>query len=419
MSSSFNIYDDLGLESYPIRSGLEKRDWIAYARMFEEILRQYSIPEELLERAKTVYSQIVDYLNSELKEQEMVFSFYPQGSLAQKTTVKNSSSNKFDLDLIARRDSDSKNLEPLELLDLVEETLRRHPVYGEKLEQKNRCVMLPLLGEGFTVDITPGVPTNGLLAVDETTDPLMVGDRKEIRKPSNPKGFTQWLAERADLQPAFTKALNRELCYDSVSSESSEPIPDQDKSLDDVLRRTIQLLKLHRNAYYRKQENQQSKKFQPISILISTLAAKAYENSYSNPSLSPVELLMEVIESMPRYIEKEGGEYAVNNPSVVGENFADKWNDKKTGRSRIMAFINWHQQVCGDIRILLTSQDKQSVREASKRAFGEFGISLAALLIAAIDNETHASGPGDSLLQRLNPVEPSRTYNAPRETNHA
>ena len=418
MPSPFNIYEDFGVESYSIRSGLGQRDWIVYGRMFEEILKQYSISTELLHRAEAVYAEIVTYLNGELEDQEIAFSFYPQGSLAQKTTVKNSSSNRFDLDLIARRDIDSRYLEPLQLLELVEKTLKRHPVYGEKLECKNRCVMLPLPGEEFTVDITPGIPTNNIFA-NETTVPLIVGDRKEGSKPSNPKGFTHWLAKRAELQPAFTMAFNRQMLSDSASAESSEPIPDQDKSLEDVLRRTIQLLKLHRNAYYRKQENFESRRFQPISILISTLAAHAYEKNHSNPALSRMELLLEVIDSMPLFIEKENGKYAVNNPTVEGENFADKWNEEKTGRLRRQAFINWHRQVCGDIRTLLTSQDKQSIREALKKAFGEFGASLASLLIAAMDIEAHASGPGDSLLQRLNPVEPSRTYNAPRETNHA
>lgn len=416
MSNTFNIYDDLGIERYFIRKHIGERDWIAYAHMFEQILKEYSIPDDQLARAETVYGQIADYLNEELKGWGVEFSFYPQGSLAQKTTVKNSSSNKFDLDLIARRDSYSPILTPLQLLDMVEEALRRHPVFGRGLEQKNRCVMLPLPGEGFTVDITPGIPTGGIWASVEKTDPLVVGDRKEKQKASNPKGFSTWLGERADMQPAF-KAQSRGFVLDE--SASSEPIPKQDKSLDDVLRRTIQLLKLHRNAYYRKHENQDVKKFQPISILISTLAAKAYETSCSTPHLSPVELLLEVIESMPYYIEKKGGKYTVDNPTVDGENFADKWNDEKTGKARVKAFINWHQQVCIDMRTLLTSQDKQSIRDASKRAFGDFGTSLAASLIATTEAEARTSAPGDGLLQRLNPIDPSRTYSAPKETNHA
>lgn len=44
---------------------------------------------------------------------------------------------------------------------------------------------------------------------------------------------------------------------------------------------------------------------------------------------------------MPHFIENRYGSYWIDNPTVRGENFAEKWNHKPERRE---AFYQWHRQ---------------------------------------------------------------------------
>jgi len=94
------------------------------------------------------------------------------------------------------------------------------------------------------------------------------------------------------------------------------------------LQKTIQILKRHRDIMF---ENNPEQK--PSSIIISTLAAKAY-----NGGDNLRDVLKFVLDNMAKYIEVIDGEYQVLNPVNPFENFADKWNEKQTLKNY---FDNW------------------------------------------------------------------------------
>ncbi|MBF0986886.1 MAG: nucleotidyltransferase, partial [Clostridiales bacterium] len=58
----------------------------------------------------------------------------------------------------------------------------------------------------------------------------------------------------------------------------------------------------------------------PISIIITTLAARAY-----NGEKNVYEALCNILNHMHEYIERKDGVYWVKNPVMEEENFADKW----------------------------------------------------------------------------------------------
>ena len=83
------------------------------------------------------------------------------------------------------------------------------------------------------------------------------------------------------------------------------------------LQRCVQLLKRHRDIVF---ENDQENR--PASILITTLAAYAYENE-----ADMVDAMINIIDRMPSFITERNGVSWVPNPVDPSENFADRWAD--------------------------------------------------------------------------------------------
>src|SRR5262249_51799473 len=107
-----------------------------------------------------------------------------------------------------------------------------------------------------------------------------------------------------------------------------------------ILRRTVQLLKRHRDIYF----EHATEEVAPISIVITTLAARSYEYCVGMFTFdTAVDVLLGTIRMMPHFIERRMVDgrltYWVPNETTQGENFADRWN---TEPARMMAFFKWH-----------------------------------------------------------------------------
>jgi hypothetical protein len=102
-----------------------------------------------------------------------------------------------------------------------------------------------------------------------------------------------------------------------------------------TLQQTVQALKRHRDIYFTDELDQR-----PASVIITTLAAHAYRgggNLY--------EVLDDITDKMPGFVEQDGNRYVVANPVEPKENFADRWNSKP---ERAMAFFRWIEQAKAD-----------------------------------------------------------------------
>ena len=80
------------------------------------------------------------------------------------------------------------------------------------------------------------------------------------------------------------------------------------------LHRVVQVLKRQRDVMFAADADDK-----PPSSLITTLAARAYAGQTDLLTAT-----LEVVEAMPRLIERRGDRYWVENPVCDGENFADK-----------------------------------------------------------------------------------------------
>ena len=285
-------------------------------------------------------------------------SIYPQGSMALQTTVRPWRQREFDLDLVCHAIAVSRLTSPTVLKQLVGDRLKEHGTYGKLLEEKPRCWRLSYADE-FHLDITPSIPNPVCSNGGE-----LVPDRKLRKwKASNPKGFRRWFDGIAALRPAIR--LQAPDMAKTRAEVEALPAPSRFKG---VLRRGVQLCKRHRDVHF-----SETSELAPISIILTTLAARSYAACVGTRTYeTDLDLLREIISGMPSQIEIRGEgrsrQYFVWNETTNGENFAEKWNsDARLAE----AFYRWHSRALADLVGLETHTGLDSVRKHFGTALGE------------------------------------------------
>ena len=138
------------------------------------------------------------------------------------------------------------------------------------------------------------------------------------------------------------------------------------------LQRSIQILKRHRDIWFGKNQSAYAKKAKPPSIIITTLAARAYNNQADLQ-----QALMKIVTGMQGYIAAyKKGIVVIPNPVNSLENLADKWQEHTIQR---VCFEDWLKQVYLDLTEALALSDIQSVGQSLERCLGEHVINKAKL----------------------------------------
>ena len=264
---------------------------------------------------------------------------FPQGSMRLGTTVKPLGRDEFDIDLVAQlgyAQYDSPN----EVYNAIGSRLRANNTYKELLERKNRCWRLNYAeSSSLHMDITPAI-RNAIC----TNGGLLVPDRELADWSStNPDGYANWFEERAKLQPTM-------LFAEAAVRADIAPLPEQ-VQLKGPLKRIVQLCKRHRDLMFLDDNTGAA----PISIILTTLAAHAYERLVRTARFNnEYELVAAVIGAMPDFIkiDESTGQrtYIIDNPTTDGENFAERWNDHP---ERAHAFYGWHGEMIADLDKLM------------------------------------------------------------------
>jgi hypothetical protein len=259
------------------------------------------------------------------------------GSTALGTTVKPIGRDEHDVDLICHVPGFSPTRPPSELKTLIGDRLRENAKYAAILEEKKRCWRLNYARQ-FHLDISPTVPNPACMNGGE-----LVPDKK-LRdwKATNPTGYRDLFRRRASLTPKL-RMLKRMVAADAQAE--IEPFPAK-RSHKGILRRTVQLLKRHRDIAFMMIEADVA----PISVIITTLASQAYEFCVGRFEFdTEFDVVIATIRMMPHFIERPvvGGKklWVVTNETTNGENFAERWNSEP---ERAHAFYNWHQQALED-----------------------------------------------------------------------
>lgn len=317
-------------------------------KIVEELTKNLDISDSMFKDAESKYLAVAKYLgeSTNLLLQDAII--YPQGSINLRTVVKPIGKEEFDIDLVIHLPNVTKEHNSNNILKLIGDRLQdEKSIYKDKVTPLKRGWRINY-ATAFHLDITPAID-NSFVDAEEfhytDTAELVPDNESESWKDSNPRGFAKWFSEIAEQMPIFVirsvKGFDSEMLIleSGLQSYTIEDIPDNNE-YKGLLRRTVQLLKKHRDYYFDKR-NTDDADFKPISIVITTLVSKSYRliiqegREYS----CPFEMMKDIVENMHKFI-KIGNEYKIVNPTNENENFAEKWNkDIKYAQ----AFAIWQQ----------------------------------------------------------------------------
>lgn len=330
-----------------------------------ELATQLDVPPSKYEDAKAHYDAVGDWLNRDGSE---IAAFdpkiYPQGSFALGTAIHPVEEGDYDVDAVCLLRADKAQFTQQTLKDIVGRRLMLNGTYSKMLAPPDggrRCWTLKYADASrFHLDILPAVPddvewllahgvpskraTHAICITDKTT-----WDARTDWPRSNPLGYVDWFKERM-------RVVLDELRKAKAIEKRAEVHRIQDFEVRTPLQRVIQLLKRHRDISCGQDEDQ------PISILITTLAAKAYSNE-SNL----IDALMSVIPRMRSGIEHRNGTLWVPNPVNPLENFADRWAGSPR---KAEVFFGWLSSVEALHEHLLSQRGFGQMHDELSKSYG-------------------------------------------------
>lgn len=349
-----------------IKSLVERKEERQWEILIEGLLHRLELDASAKADAERAYAALGESIARKLNWPAHDVVVSPQGSMATQTTIRPRGNTNFDLDIFVELLGPGYDrLGPEEMFNGFGKTLEGNESTTGVPESKRRCWRLPYPGKQFYFDVTPAVKGTSYAGQG-----MRVRDPDTEWAPTNPKEFAEWFCKIAEHRFEFGQADYRGMVFDAATVN---PLPNEKVGLDDVLRRVVQLMKLHRdNMYWEAKPGE--KETQPISIIIVTLAAQAYDDLRTQSAVfqSPLDAVLTLVEKMPTYIDQEHGKYLVRNPRLAGENFADKWNSDDGARAK--QFGHWHNTMLEDLE-MLTHQSSEKANEADiRKVFGEAGV---------------------------------------------
>jgi hypothetical protein len=340
--------------------------------LIEEACQQLEPSAYQRDLAKQRYEGVGDWLSRSDDWLLTSIAIRLQGSVAIGTTVKPIGANEHDVDLVAHVPDLDLAVSPALLKQRIGDRLRSNGNYAALLVEMPRCWRLDYANE-FHLDITPSIPNpecrqGGELVPDKTL---------KTWKASNPMGYRAKFERRATLQPRI-RSLHK--AYDSARADTQvEPFPEE-KRLKGILRRIVQIAKRHRDMHFIDDDEGLA----PLSIIITTLASRAYEFCVNQFAYDhELDLIVDVLRRMPAMVQAETAHGRVTwylwNQTTAGENFCEKWNKHP---ERAQAFFSWHGKAVADLEQLATAQGLDQVRRLLGGIFGATPANTAMDLLA-------------------------------------
>jgi hypothetical protein len=382
--------------------------------VLDNMVKLLELPDSAYDKARKRYEDLGEWFD---RDESAVSGnnphIFPQGSFRLGTAIRPlDESEEYDLDLACKlRDGISKDSHTQEtlkkLIGIELEAYRKARGIKSELEPKHRCWRLEYQDDlSFHMDIVPCIPADEkrrkaiLESIRKTgLDEYVAGsasqtaisitdDRHEGYKHicddwniSNPEGYAKWFEYR--MNPQQTRILLEKAQVDDVPLFKKKT----------PLQRVIQILKRHRDNWSK--ENPDSK---PISIIITTLAARAYNGE------------TDIVAALGNVLEKMGGlvnpaRPRVPNPVDPEEDFADRWYRQDCLHLRLEKnFYDWLLQAKTDFQHITSTIDTEFIREQIEEKFSlrvneselkkQLGISVASVNI--ITPKTHTIDRQDS-----------------------
>lgn len=354
-------------------------------KIFLDIGKALDVPDSAYEAAKRRYEDVGQWLNDPKKSRCSGFSpaVSPQGSFRLGTVIAPPPGEDYDLDLMAllrvgisQRSHTQQQLKELLRADL--EAYRLERSIQQALEEKRRCWRLNYKDQlGFHLDAVPAIPLDpssrlslqvgitralgdAALATTVAQHSTNITDRRHPDFTrlsnnwliSNQEGYALWFQARMQLA---RQLLTERATGMMVASVDQLPAY-QWKS---PLQRCVQMLKRHRDLMFTN-----ARSAQPISVIITTLAAHAYTGQ-----VDIIDTIGTVLHDMGSFVRSALPR--VPNPVNPAEDFADKWSTPEGLKLDLEGnFWRWYAQAQADFEVLSDPSRRAAVRDVAKKRLG-------------------------------------------------
>jgi hypothetical protein len=341
--------------------------------ILKKMLAELEIPESAYEKAVNRYKDIGEWFSREGSSLNQYDPHvFPQGSFRLGTVIKPINGNEaYDLDLSCklRKGITKKTHTQEQVKNLVGKELEAYRVargIQEKLEPKHRCWRLNYQDVlNFHADVVPAIPeyqqqrtqlsevirksesdqfasaadSTVVITDDRISNYKTISDDWNI---SNPEGYASWFEDRMRGQTPFNR----------LEKARVDNVPTYKKKTP--LQQAIQLLKRHRDFLFQKAPDKK-----PISIIITTLAARAY-----NGESDLGDALTTILNKMESFVR--AAKPRVPNPVDPNEDFAERW---ARDAALQINFKNWLAQAKADFDFLAKSDDVRLIAGRAKDRF--------------------------------------------------
>lgn len=364
---------------------LTKEQKQQFSDILEELGKTLDISETQYEAAVKSYEAVGNWL---AKEDSNLAPYspeiLPQGSFMLGTMVKPiNEKDDLDIDLVCQIKGKNPEWTQEDLKHKVGDRIKDHDTYKQMLDDEGRRCWTLVYSDAanYHLDILPSIVDKGYRMILEKA--FSDTELKDIEKlgiritdnqmdnyeweashlewlKSNPFGYGRWFFQQATLD--FRKAFSLNESIAPVPKFKKEKLP---------LQRVVQILKRHRDMLFNGHEHK------PISIIITTLASKAY-----NKEVDIIEALIHVVNDMENYIEERWSDDHgkvikwISNPVNDEENFADKWQEYP---QREKNFYHWLSEVKKDLNNIFGQSGKglQFINESMVKPFGKDAVTKA------------------------------------------
>jgi len=342
-------------------------------KLLREIADVLDITQYQYEEAEGHYKAVGKFLGNCPVLSEHNPEIFPQGSFRLGTVVRPIlEGEEYDIDLVCLLNATHLDFTQKKLKNVIGDRLKQ-PQYREKLRPENRRSWTLKYSEEskFHLDVLPAIPDtesanylrNLNLSHNYFDTAISITDNKRPNygnysydwPKSNPKGYTAWFKNQMKV------VLNERLeIYAGLKGVQIDEVPFY--RVKTPLQRAIQILKRHRDILFGEDEDK------PISIIITTLSARAYRNQNNL-----YDALISILKDMDSYITKdELGNDKIENPVDSRENFADKWVEYPQRREN---FYSWLDRARMDFETLLEKTNLKDLRESLDLSLGKNTVS--------------------------------------------
>jgi hypothetical protein len=352
-----------------VNLSFEEKKYIG--NILEQLAKSIDLTDAQYEEAISKYDAVGRFLsNPDCNLAPYKPKIVPQGSMRIGTVTRPVHEEcEFDMDANCRLEI-STPVSQFRMKQLIGDCFKSNKTYERMLEEKKRCWRLkyaetsrfhfdvvPAIADNFRWLLDLGVPlkyAEHAVLITDIEHPNYYLTSSELPR-SNPEGYALWFLDVMKIQ---ADAIRMRMAIELKMNVQEVP----DFKVRTPLQQAIQLMKRHRDLMYGDNE------LKPISIIINTLAAKAYQDVMSNNRGGIFyDILLDIVERMPSYIKPVNGILWIANPVNPNENFADKWASEKKLEDE---FRKWHNTMLDSLKSDKIRGTQEDLTGILKLSFG-------------------------------------------------